>query len=69
MQTLFTTEADLLPDYNNKILNIQIHNLSKQALDLQLDKLIIHLNSSEMKYLGSSSWFLSNFTLCVLGVF
>ncbi len=53
LQTLFVTSADLIPDYNENILNVQIHNLSTRALDLKLDKLIVHLNKSKMKYPGS----------------
>ena len=53
LQTLFVSEADILPDNDKKILNIRFHNLSTRALDLQLDKLIIHLNDSEMKYPGT----------------
>ena len=53
LQTLFITSANLIPDYNNNILNVQIHNLSTRALDLKLDKLIIKLNNSQMKYPGS----------------
>ncbi len=54
LQTLFVSEADILPDNDNKILNIRFHNLSTRALDLQLDKLIIHLNASKMKYPGTN---------------
>lgn len=54
LQTLFVSEADLLPDNDNKILTICFHNLSTRALDLQLDKLIIHLNNSQMKYPGTN---------------
>ena len=53
LQTLFITSANLIPDYKNNILNVQIHNLSTRALDLKLDKLIIQLNNSQMKYPGS----------------
>ena len=50
LQTLFISDADILPDNENKILNVRIHNLSTRALNLQLDKLLIFLNKSKMKY-------------------
>jgi hypothetical protein len=53
LQTLFTSPADILPDNDNKILYVQFHNLSTNALDLQLDELITHLNNSDMKYPGT----------------
>lgn len=53
LRDLFVSEADILPDYKNKILNVKFHNLSTRALDEKLDKLIEHLNSANIKYPGT----------------
>ena len=53
LRDLFVSEADILPDHENKILMVRFHNLSTSALDKKLDKLIEHLNSAKMKYPGT----------------
>jgi Tfp pilus assembly PilM family ATPase len=48
LRDLFVSEADILPDHENKILMVRVHNLSTNALNKKLDKLIEHLNSVKM---------------------
>ena len=54
LRDVFVSEADILPDNKNKILTVRLHNLSTRALDKKLDKLIEHLNTSNIKYPGTN---------------
>ena len=53
LQTVFVTEADFDPDYDNNILHVKLHNLSTIALDKKVDILITHLNLANIKYPGT----------------
>ncbi len=53
LQNLFTTDADLIPDYDKKTLEIKLHSLSERALNEKLDPLIEQLNDAEITYPGT----------------
>ena len=50
---LFSTEADILPDKDKKILRVRIHGASRPAANRSLDKLLTRLNESEIIYPGT----------------
>ena len=54
LRDIFTSEADLVPDTNNMILSVRVHNLSTHAMDKRLDVLIQVLNDAKMKYPGTN---------------
>ena len=47
LQSLYKAEIDILPDYENKILNIRVHNLNNNANDNYARYLFKVLNESE----------------------
>jgi len=53
VRDVFTSEADLIPDYGQHTLTVRLHNLSTRALDRKLDKLIDLLNDSHTTYPGT----------------
>ena len=53
LQDLFVTEADILPDPENKQLNIRVHSASRPAANRALAQLFEHLNNAEVKYPGT----------------
>ncbi|MCP4139562.1 MAG: hypothetical protein GY755_04625 [Chloroflexi bacterium] len=53
LQDLFVTEADILPDPENKKLNIRVHNASRPAANRALAQLFEHLNKAEVIYPGT----------------
>ncbi len=53
LQDLFTTEADILPDAENKILRIKVHGASRPAANRSLQLLFHHLNEAEIRYPGT----------------
>ena len=53
LQDLFVTEADILPDPENKELNIRVHNASRPAANRALAQLFEHLNKAEVNYPGT----------------
>ncbi len=53
LQDLFVTEADILPDPENKKLNIRVHNASRTAANRALAQLFEHLNKAEVIYPGT----------------
>jgi len=53
LQDLFVTEADILPDPENKQLNIRVHGASRPAANRALAILFEHLNKAEVKYPGT----------------
>jgi len=50
---LFSSEADILPDKENKILHIRVHGASRPAANRALEKLFSHLNETETIYPGT----------------
>jgi len=53
LQDLFVTEADILPDPENKKLNIRVHSASRSAANRALAQLFEHLNKAEVNYPGT----------------
>jgi transposase len=54
IRDIFASEADLIPDEENKIITIRIHNLSTRSMDSKLDYLLSILNDARMKYPGTN---------------
>jgi len=50
---LFATEADILPDYENKQLRIRIHGASRPAANRAIERLVTHLNEAKITYPGT----------------
>jgi hypothetical protein len=53
LQTLFVTEADILPDEVNKELKIRVHGTSRPAGNQAIEKLFETLNEAQITYPGS----------------
>jgi len=53
LQDLFITEADILPDAENKILRIRIHGASRPAVNKALQLLFEELNEAKIIYPGT----------------
>ena len=53
LQSLFMTEADILPDPENKILQIRVHGASRPAANGALQSLFEKLNEAEIIYPGT----------------
>jgi hypothetical protein len=53
LQDLFVTEADILPDTENKLLRVKIHAASRPAANKLLRELFEKLNESEIIYPGT----------------
>ena len=54
LQTLFVTEADILPDVQNNLLRVRVHNASTQADNRIITVLLDELNKAEVKYPGTN---------------
>jgi len=53
LQDLLVTEGDILPDPENKQLNIRVHSASRPAANRALSQLFEHLNKAEVNYPGT----------------
>ena len=53
LQDLFVTEGDIVPDPENKQLNICVHSASRPAANRALAQLFEHLNKAEVNYPGT----------------
>ncbi len=53
LQTLFVTEADILPDEVKKQLRIRVHSTSRPASNKAIEKLFEQLNQTELNYPGT----------------
>ena len=53
LQNLFVTEADILPDYKNKILLVRVHSASRPAANRSLEELFTKLNEAQVEYPGT----------------
>ena len=53
LQDLFATEADILPDIENKILHVRVHGASRPAANRSLAQLFEQLNNAQVKYPGT----------------
>ena len=54
LQTLFVTDADILPDVQNNLLRVRVHNASTQADNRTITVLLDELNKAEVKYPGTN---------------
>ena len=50
---LCTTEADLIPDNENKQLRVRIHGASRPAANRAIERLVSHINEAEITYPGT----------------
>ncbi len=50
---LYTTEADILPDNENKRLHIRVHGASRPAANKVFKKLFAQLNETEINFPGT----------------
>lgn len=53
LQDLFVSEADILPDPENKLLHVRIHSASRPAANRSLEHLLTHLNQGQVQYPGT----------------
>jgi len=53
LQNLFVTEADILPDNQNKLLLVRVHSASRPAANRSLDELFAKLNDAQAVYPGT----------------
>ena len=53
LQNLFVTEADILPDTENKRLLVRVHSASRPAANRSLEQLIVKLNEAQVEYPGT----------------
>ncbi len=53
LQNIFKSDADLMPDYQNKTLEVRLHSLASRCLNEKVDPLIKVLNESEIIYPGT----------------
>ena len=53
LQDLFTTEADILPDLENRRLIVNVHRGSRPAADQAMTKLFEQINAAEIIYPGT----------------
>ncbi len=61
LQDLFITEADIVPDYENHRLLVNVHRSSRPAADHVLRGLFDHLNKTEITYPGTDLRIVYNF--------
>ena len=54
IQDLLRSDADILPDIENKILNVQVHHKSNPRSDIAIKSLLDNLNETEFNYPGTS---------------
>ena len=54
LQTLFVTDADILPDVQNDLLRVRIHNAATQADSRKITALLDELNKADVKYPGTN---------------
>ena len=47
LRSIYTTEADLLPDYQNKTLTVRLHHLAQHRADQAVALLCAELNQTE----------------------
>jgi len=52
-QDLFSTEANILPDQENRRLIVKVHRVSRPAVDQAITTLFEQLNAAEIIYPGT----------------
>jgi hypothetical protein len=53
LQNLFVTEADILPDPENKLLHVRIHGASRPAANRELGQLLSEFNEAQLPHPGT----------------
>ena len=53
LQNLFVTEADILPDTENKRLLVRVHSASRPAANRSLEQLLAELNEAQVECPGT----------------
>jgi len=53
LQDLFVTEADILPDPENKVVHVRIHGASRPAANRSIVQLLSQLNKARVQYPGT----------------
>lgn len=61
---LFTTEADIIPDNENKQLRVRIHGASRPAANRAIERLVVHLNEAEITYPGTDMKMVYGLGIC-----
>ena len=61
---LFVTEADILPDYENKQLRVRIHGASRPAANRAIERLVTHLNEAKITYPGTDMQMVYELGVC-----
>ncbi|PNX48021.1 MAG: hypothetical protein BV456_10250 [Thermoplasmata archaeon M8B2D] len=51
---IFNTDADIIPNYKNKTLTIQLHNLTNKYSDSAIEKLIDEINKTKTIFPGTN---------------
>ena len=54
LRDLFCSEADLTPDLEHAVLNVQVHPMSNPRANRAITHLLEHLNAAEFRYPGTS---------------
>ena len=53
MRDLFRSEADILPDLENDVLEVRVHAMVNPRSNRAIQHLIAHLNAADMAYPGT----------------
>jgi hypothetical protein len=53
LRDLYSSEADLLPDYEDRILHVRVHHMANPRANQAIAWLLGHLNESELTYPGT----------------
>ena len=53
LRDLFCSEADLLPDLEQRVLRVQVHPMSNQRANRAIAHLLEHLNAAQFNYPGT----------------
>ena len=53
LQLIYTSDADIIPDYSNKTLTVKLHNLNYRKDDKVVQYLCEHLNETETEFPGT----------------
>jgi len=50
LQALYQTDADIIPDYENKTLTVKLHHLASESMDKVVKKMCEELNATETRF-------------------
>ena len=53
LQSVYNTEADIIPDKDNNTLTIRLHHLANRSTDASLKSLCDELNATEIVFPGT----------------